>query len=224
MATARGIISGALTFRLNRLSPGETLDADVANVCLSGLNHILDGWNGAKSFLWREVLTDSTPITGKTATLGTDWLTVKPGDQIIGATVKYSGNLDVPLSIIDMGQYANIAIKSLSTVPYVIAYDGQSTVYVYPAAAGHVITLRTKQPADKFTDLDTAYFLPPGYESALSDMLAEVMAPTMLGNVPASVAQAAHAARRRIGAQSMTPAIIGGPTSSGRLGDFLRGF
>lgn len=45
MTTARQIITDALTFHLNRLSPGETLEADTADVCLSALNAFVDDWN-----------------------------------------------------------------------------------------------------------------------------------------------------------------------------------
>lgn len=45
MTTARQIITDALTFHLNRLSPGETLEADTADVCLSALNAFIDDWN-----------------------------------------------------------------------------------------------------------------------------------------------------------------------------------
>jgi hypothetical protein len=45
MTTARQIITDALTFHLNRLSPGETLEADTAAVCLSAINAFVDDWN-----------------------------------------------------------------------------------------------------------------------------------------------------------------------------------
>jgi hypothetical protein len=45
MTTARQIIGDALTFHLNRLSPGETLPADTADLCLGALNSVIDDWN-----------------------------------------------------------------------------------------------------------------------------------------------------------------------------------
>ena len=63
MPNARSIINGALTFGLNRLSPGETLNPDDAAVCLNALNHIADELNGSKAFLFREILTQSSAIT-----------------------------------------------------------------------------------------------------------------------------------------------------------------
>ena len=107
-----------------------------------------------------------------------------------------------------MGRYADIGLKTLTTYPAYFAHDGQSTVYLYPAAQAHVITLRTKQIVSDFADLDAAYTMPKGYKSALSAELAEMMAPTMLGGIPAAVAASAKAARARVQGQALSPAII----------------
>ena len=217
MTTARSIIEGALTFGLNRLSPGETLDADTGAVCLTALNMIVDEFNGAKSFLFREILTASGAITGTYGTLGTDWAGLVAGDEILGATVRYSATLDVPMDPITVGQYANIGIKSESDYPAYYAHDGQATVYLYPAAAAHVITLRTKQVVTDFADLDTDYTMPKGYKSAFSALLAEKMAPTMVGGVSAAVASDARAARHRLTGQSINPAILGATDYTPRI-------
>jgi hypothetical protein len=59
VTTARVIIRNALTFGLNRLSPGEQEDADLFGRCLDALGSIVDEINGGKGMLWREVLTAS---------------------------------------------------------------------------------------------------------------------------------------------------------------------
>ena len=53
MPTARAILQSALTLRLNRLSPGETMDPDVAALGLVALNEIADEWSGGDFLLWR---------------------------------------------------------------------------------------------------------------------------------------------------------------------------
>lgn len=217
MSTARSIITGALTFHLNRLSPGEAVDADVGAVCLDALNHIADELNGGKSFLFREVLTTSSAITGTSAALGVAWAGLVAGDEILGATVQYSAGMDVPLTPITLEQYANIAIKTTASLPQNYAHDGQATVYFYPACSGQTVTLRTKQVVSDFADLDTDYVMPKGYKSALSAMLAEKMAPTMLGGVTAPVASASKAARKRLAGQAVNPAIIGGNHTRGSI-------
>lgn len=221
MTKARDIITTALTVHLNKLAAGETLDNDTANLCLGGLNDVVDEFNGGKSLLFREILTASTPIAGASAQLGVAWPTLAPGDEILGATVQYSAGLDVPLDALTVGEYANIAIKSVAAIPRVYAYDGDSTVYLYPAAAGQTVTLRTRQVVQEFADLDTDYTMPKGYRSALAALLAERMANSLVGGIKADVARAAKAARLRLQAQSANPAIIDGGQA---LGNILAGW
>ena len=225
MTTARAIITNALSFRLNVLSPGEAIDPDIGARCLLALNDVVDRINGGKSFLFREILTRSTAITGKYGTLGTDWASIAAGDQILGATVEYATGLDVPMDPITMGQYANVAIKALTTYPAYYAHDGQSQVFLYPAATGHYITIRTGQVFADFADLDTDYTMPKGYQSALADLVAERVAPSLLGQVPAPIFGAAESARNRLAAQAVVPAILGGSdVALGPVARIRRGF
>lgn len=217
MATARSIVTTALTVHLNKLAAGETLDNDTANLCLGGLNDVVDEFNGAKSFLFREILTQSSPISGASAQLGVAWPSLVSGDVILGATVQYSAGLDIPLDSMSMAEYAGIAIKSVAAIPRVYAHDGAATVYLYPAAAGQTVTLRTRQVVQEFADLDTDYVMPKGYRSALAALLAERMANSLVGGVKPDVAQAASAARRRLRSQSANPGIINGGAAPGNI-------
>ena len=92
-------------------------------------------------------------------------------------------------------------------------------MYFYPAASGQTITLRTRQVVSTFEDLDTDYVLPKGYRASLSACLAEKMAPTLVGGIPASVTQAATRARNRINGQAINPAILSlsGPSVPGNI-------
>ncbi len=219
MTTARTIITSALTVHLNRLSPGETLEADLSAPCLVGLNEIVDEISGAGSMLWRETLESSVaPITGITATLGVNWTNVLPGDDILGMTYN-PGGYDFPVAGITMQQYQDeIAIKTLSGgFPQFWAFDGQATVYLYPGATGQTITLRAKRSITEFADLDTDYFMPQGWRGAMSAMLAERMATSVLGGIPPAVIRAAAMAKRALVARVTQPAIIGGNASRGNI-------
>lgn len=207
MTQARRVITDALTHRLNKLSPGETLDSDTALVCLDALNVIVDEFNGQKGFLFRDVLTGGA-VTGASGVLGTNWPTLAPGDTIEGATIAYSAGTDTPLVPMAIGVYANIPDKSESGSPQFYAPDGYATIFFYPAATGQTITLRTRQVVSTFADLDADYGMPAGYRSALADLLAERIALPMLGRIPADVKTAASTARVRLGAQAAAPAII----------------
>jgi hypothetical protein len=123
LSKARDIVSNALTFRLNRLSPGETLDADTAALCLAALNEVIDQFNGLGSFLTREILTPGV-CNGVSGTLGTTWPGLAYGDTILGATVSYAVGLDNPIDPLTMEQYQGIAQKATASIPLFYAPDG----------------------------------------------------------------------------------------------------
>jgi hypothetical protein len=223
VTAARGVIRDALTFHLNRLSPGEAEDADLFNRCIDALNNIADELNGGKSFLWREIISTAT-ITGASGTLGTDWTGLASGDEILGATITYSTGLDIPLRSITLGQYANIAIKAITTLTEFFAHDGAAAVYFYPAVPTKPINLRTKQVMSAFADLDTDYVMPKGYRSALSALLAEKMAPTLAPELFQTARASAMSARSRLAAQASNPAIISAGDTAGPLARVLRGY
>jgi hypothetical protein len=193
-------------------------------LALDALNFATDEWNGSKAFLFREVLTTSSAISAATGTLGSTWAGLSSGDEILGATVAYSATLDVALQPITIAQYADISIKALSTYPAYYAHDGATTVYLYPVPTGQTVTLRTRQVVADFADLDTDYAMPRGYKAALASILAERLAPALLGGISAPVAAAAKAARSRIGAQAINPAIINGRAFVGPVARIQRGF
>ena len=219
MTNARSIITGALTFRLNRLSPGETMDADLAALCLDGLNHIVDEIDGAKGSLFREILTAGT-VTSSTGTLGTTWATLSPGDQILGATYN-DGSNDIVLDPLTMEQYHALPVKTQAGDPLYFAHDGAATIYFYPVPTSRSVTLRTRETVADFADLDTDYVMPKGYESFFSALLAELMAPVLTGGIKAPLVRAASAARRRMVTQNLNPAIVNG---TGREWNIYRGW
>ena len=209
MSTARSIIEGALGYRLNRLSPGETLDADTGATCLVALNELADAMNGGGSFLFREILTTSSAISAATGTIGSTWAGLSPGVEILGATYS-DGTQDDELHRLTMAQYAAVADKTMAAEPSNYAHDGYATVYFYPVPTGQTVTLRTKQVVSDFADLDADYGMPRGYKAHLSALLAEHRAPSLLGKIPPAVSRAAAMARSALQAQVSNPAILRG--------------
>lgn len=207
MTTARDILEDCLTFRLNRLSPGETADADVLGMMRGALNSVVDELNGSKSVLFRDVLTDSaSPISAVSALLGTAWTTLNPGDEILGAS--YRDVQDMPMSRLTMEQYQAIPDKSTTGTPSLWTHDGLATVYFHPVPTGQTITLRTREAVSAFADLTTDYSMPAGYRSALAACVAELTAPTIAPAMYPSARQAASAARSRLAGQAIEPAIV----------------
>jgi hypothetical protein len=207
MTTARQIIEGALTFGLNKLGPGEALDADVGAVCLTALNHICDEFNGSQTFLFRDVMTQSTAISAASAALGTAWATLTPGTKPLDA-IHNETDGDEVLTWMPFEQYQAIFDKTTGSDPEYWSWDGYATVYFYPVPTAALISLRTRQVFADFADLDTDYGMPQGYKAAFSDLLAEKVGAVLVGRLPDGVMRKAQAARRTLQAKNSRPAII----------------
>ena len=218
MPTARQIITTALTVHLNRLSPGETLDADLAAFCLDALNDIADDWSGNGNFLWKETLVSSDALTGAAIDLVTAWPSLGIGQNLMGATYS-NGYGDYPISSATMQEYHELVrVKTLvSGVPRLWAFDGQSTVYFYPALAAINVTLRVNTNVETFADLDTDYVMPNGYKAGIAAVLAEGVASSVLGGIPPAVAKAANQARKNLSARALVPGIVNGGATPGNI-------
>jgi hypothetical protein len=203
MTTARTIISLALE-GMNKLAPGETLDADLAAVCLRRLNAIADDWSTGRDMAPQDVIA-SGAVTGTSLTLGTaPFAAITVGEQIISAQAD-----GYPMTPITMQQYNDIRLKTQAGRPEVYAWDGLATVYLYPAASGNTINLLTRAPFASFVDLDTSYTLPSGYQGAFAASLAVAMAPVLLASgVTPSLLLAEKRALFNVGNANVRPAIV----------------
>lgn len=210
---AREIIQDALE-RINKLSPGEPLGADLLAFCFRRLNLLVDEMSAQMQFLQRDVLVssiqsgsitlgeDSTVIsTGDvyadsyadgysgdgSSSSGTDgsWSAVAPGSKIISMTAD-----GVPMSPITVEQYNGLYSPTQTGLPRVYAQDGLSTVYLYPVPAGSSISLQMRVGVTEFADYETVYIAAPGYKAALGAALAVRIAPTLLGSIPPTLLRA----------------------------------
>lgn len=213
MTTARQIITSALTTGLNRLSAGETLDPDLAALCLSALNDVVDGINGSGGMLWRQTASTQT-VTGSSALLSLWGLA--PGASI--TLVTHAG---WPINLTTYEALQSIVAPSSGT-PTLYALSGLS-MHFNPSPVGLPITVTSKEAASDFTDIDTDYTMPKGWRSGLAALLAEEVAEQVVGQLPVSVARKASAARRRMLAARVEPAILN-PGAGDALSAFLRGF
>lgn len=219
MATARTIISLALE-SMNKLSPGETLDADLAASCLRRLNSIADDWSAGRDLAPQEAIV-SGAVTGVSLTLGAgSFAAVGPGDEIMGMTAD-----NLPMAPITMAQYQTIYLKTQTGRPLYWAADGLSNVFLYPAAAGHTMGLLVRTPFTQFADLDTAYTMPSGYQGAFSAALAVAMAPALVGKVTQDLKDNKREALANIRSGNVRPAIISAnPTQRAPAGGILQGW
>lgn len=219
MPTARTIITLALE-SMNKLSPGETLDADLAAACLRRLNAIADDWSAGRDMMPQDLIV-SGAVTGQSLTLAAgSFAAISVGDEIISA--QSDGYAMAPIT---MAQYNNIPIKSQSGRPDLFAADGLSTVYLYPAAAGHTINLLVRKAFTVFATLDTNYVMPSGYQGAFAASLAVAMAPALLGGTPPDLMVREQKAMYVVRNSAVRPAIIQNqPMSPNSVGNILRGW
>lgn len=219
MATARTIISLALE-SMNKLAPGETLDPDVADRCLRRLNVIADDWSAGRDMMPQEAIV-SGAVTGTSLTLGAgSFVSVAAGDEIMGMTAD-----NLPMDPITMAQYQTIYLKTQTGRPLYWVADGLSNVYLYPAAAGHVMGILARVPFTAFADLDTSYTMPSGYQGAFSAVLAVAMAPALLGKVTQDLKDNKREGRANIRSGNVRPAIISAnPLQRAPVGGLLQGW
>jgi hypothetical protein len=186
--------------RLNRLSAGETLNADDAAKGLRRLNLLVDEWSAKRQFLYKSVLTAAAQTGNITLAAGA-WATIPVGTEIIGVTVD-----DEPIDKLTMLQYSGLYDPTETGDPVAWAYDGFSNVYLYPVATGQSVELLTSVTATTFADLTTNYTAPPGYENALGASLAVRLAPSVLGKLPPDLVRAERAAL--MGVMGWEPAVV----------------
>lgn len=220
MTTARQIVQLALE-GMNRLSPGEVIDADLAAIALRQLNAIADQMSAGRADLFKDLLV-SGPATGAALTIGTGaFLSVSPGQEIQGMTAD-----GYRMTSITFEQYRDIKDKSVAGRPINYAYDGAETIYLYPQATGNTMAVQSRADLQQFADLDTSYTLPSGYLMAFSTSLQVSLAPTLLGGVPASIERANMKAMMGIEGANIRPLMLGGdPINRARpTGGILNGF
>jgi hypothetical protein len=106
MATARTIITLALE-SMNKLSPGETLDADLAAACLRRLNSIADDWSAGRDMMPQDQTVTGT-VSGSSDHAGVagSFAAIAAGDEIIAIQAT------VPMDPITMQQYNDIPVKT----------------------------------------------------------------------------------------------------------------
>lgn len=175
--TALSIIQAAYR-KLNKLSPGETLDADSAAFALLELNLIVDTLSAKRQFLYKDVLTSGTQ-TGDITLAAGDWATIPAGTEIISMTAD-----GVEMAPITVTQYNGVFDPTLGGIPQVWAHNGLSTVYLWPVPTAVAMVMHTATGVATFADQTTSYTAPPGYQTALAAMLAVALAPPILGRLP----------------------------------------
>lgn len=185
---------------LNRLSPGEALNADDAATGFSRLNTMVDKWSAKRAFLFQHVQTSAAQSGNLTLGVGS-WASIAPGTQILAIDAN-----NFPIAPITMAQYQAIYDTTTTGLPAMWTQDGLSNVYFVPVPNGQTVKILTGVGVSQFADQTTQYTVPPGYKAALGIALAVSLAPPILGGVPGDLLRERKDALLAI--ESYEPAIL----------------
>lgn len=189
---ANELIERAL-LTLGVIAPGETVDGSTSSDCLRLLNDMVDQWGAERLTIFTVTRSVHTlAASTQTYTIGTggtfnverpEW--IDAASIIPDNTKPASSKLELPIAMLDDGQWQQIAVKGVtSTYPTKIHYDHSNTsglgvisVWPVPTGAGSDLVLYIPAALSEFADLTTDYSFPKGYRRALHYKLAECLAP-----------------------------------------------
>lgn len=180
MATAQTLVTRSMRLA-GVIGKGETPDSDESTDGLTALNAMLDSWSIERLFVYYIVEETLTLVPSQaTYTMGAsgDLNTTRPTRIEDQCFTRYTGNLDLPLRLIDAVAYHGIVAKTIeSNVPMYLFADMQNPLvrlnfYPMPNAAygAHIFSWKQLQ---QFSALTTTLALPPGHERAIAYSLAE---------------------------------------------------
>lgn len=187
--TGNDFILGALQ-ELNVYQQGAPLEADDGTLGLVWLNRLLDSW-AAERLMMFTVLRTVKNLTSGTATYtigATGSIAIQRPDYIQQAgriqDTSATTVIEVPVSILDVNQWASVPQKTLAGPTTAIFYDraydasGLGTINCYPVqnTSTAQLVLYTPQWLAQFADLTTDYLFPPAYQSAIHYNLALALA------------------------------------------------
>lgn len=176
-------------------------DAD-QQLVLRFLNRMIDAWS-TETMMVYTTLQETLNLVANTATYSTSLFVSGNGRPVAvqGLFVRYAG-VDYPIDMIDKSTYDSIGIKTVAAIPQYCYYDPsmpQGTLSLYPVPyATMVAYVDCMRPLTGALTLASTVSLPPGYDSALVDCLAEVICRPFGMPVTPDIARAAKEARARI--------------------------
>jgi hypothetical protein len=208
--TVKELIQDALTM-LMVYSPDIILTAEESNTALRALNSLIESLAN-ESFTINAVTQDNFNMTGGKASYSwgvtvpaSDFTTSRP-IELKACTVAISGtsgNVDMPVAIIDYDDYAAISLKTLQTnyPQYVYAtgsYPAQTLTF-YPVPSSSIpVTFYSYKQISEFTSITEFVNFPQGYYRMLQAMLAVELAPSYQLAASQNIIDIANSAKRNI--------------------------
>lgn len=192
MATALNIIDDALLEIGVLTQPGQTSSIEHAALGLSRLNQLVGEWNISAQlrycvdrFQFNIATSQASYTIGPS---GADWIAPRPngegtGKGILKANCVVPGStmMYFPIHIMSFEQFSQLSIRDIDTRITVALYnDGaypNSTVSVYGnPSTSYDIEIWVRHQASEFASTGTTFEMPPGYQKAMTQTLAENMA------------------------------------------------
>jgi hypothetical protein len=201
MATAVSTIIDNALKRINILQIGQSADGDQQTDAFTFLNIMLDGWATERSTMpfiavtqFTIVSTKGTPTNPYTVGVGGDANVARPVwiDRVTYTDNSQSPPLERQLYKLTDDAYQSLPLKTLTnTLPgswyYQPTYSGNlGSLYLWMIATQSNLQGNIYAPSAiaTFTDPNQTVVLPPGYQFAIQENLAVLLAATYRENIP----------------------------------------
>jgi hypothetical protein len=204
VTTALDIVKRAMR-QLGVLPEGETPSAQQAADGLSVLNQLMASLGNAAQMIYAPSLDQIPLVTSQAAyTVGPSGslVTTRPVDILSSSFLSYQG-VSYPLVKWTLGDYNQITVKTIGGIPtgfYPLMEfpDITVTVWPLPSDSGMVLNMWSLKQITEFSSLTQQVDMPPGYDRALSMILAIDLAPEYLVEPTPTLVRNASQARRML--------------------------
>lgn len=200
MTTALDIIKRSLRL-LGVYAMGENPSPEESQDALAVLNALLSEFGNGDMVYAKTLDTISLSANQSSVTVGPSGTTVttRPVRVLSESYVDISG-VSYPLSVLTLAEYDSIALKASTGIPRFLwpqmnMPDATVTLWPVPSQA-MTLKLWSDKVLPSLPGLTATISLPPGYENALSPLLAVEIAPEYEVPLSASLVQSAARARR----------------------------
>lgn len=206
---ANAIIKAALRKLIVVKSGGTPTTAQYADG-LEVLNDMVNSWSAQNNLVYEDTLEElSIPASTQSITIGATGTLVTGRPLRIKIATLRDGSIEYEMNLIDQGEYAYIADKTVSGRPYELYYRNtwpNGTIYFNKTSdSAYTLILTSLKQLSTFPDGTTEVSLPDHYERALKTNLTIELADEFgAGNrVTASMVKIAEEARNAIIGQAI---------------------
>lgn len=212
------------------LGDGQTPSSGTTSTAFKAANAMIGQWAVKRWLVYHLVDSVKTCTGAKTYSVGPSGdfnLSIRPNEIdscYVSMFYGQANQIDRPLDIITAREdYNRIALKTLSSYPYIAYYDNGlplGTLYVWPIPSSlYTLTLTSKMPLAAFTSMAQDINLPAEYQEALIYNLAARLRVLYQLDVDAGVVGLARAALNTIRTANAQVQLLQMPGGMGKGGN-----